>query len=58
MYNNYEQQFLLNLAKNNNLIISGGSDYHGKNKKVQLGTLSADNNKNYEYINLMDFIKR
>ena len=25
--------FLIDYCKNNNLLISGGSDYHGKNKK-------------------------
>lgn len=58
LYNDEEQRFLIELAEENNLIISGGSDYHGKNKKVQLGTLSADDNNNSRFINLMDFIKR
>lgn len=58
LYNDEEQRFLIELAEENNLIISGGSDYHGKNKKVELGTLSSDNNDNYRFINLMNFIKR
>ena len=58
LYNDSEQKFLLDIAEANNLIISGGSDYHGLNKKVSIGELSSDNNSNYEYINLMDYIKR
>ena len=58
LYNNEEQTFLINLAKDNNLIISGGSDYHGKNKKVAIGELSSDENQNYNHINLMNYIKR
>jgi len=58
LYNDDEQKFLIELAKENNLIISGGSDYHGKNKKVELATLSSDDNDNYKHINLMNFIKR
>ena len=58
LYNDSEQKFLLDIAEANNLIISGGSDYHGLNKKVSIGELSSDNNSNYECINLMDYIKR
>ncbi|MCR5308321.1 MAG: PHP domain-containing protein [bacterium] len=58
LYDKEEQDYLLNLAKENNLIISGGSDYHGKNKKVSIGELSKDNNTNYLAINLMEYIKR
>ena len=58
LYNNEEQTFLMDLAKENNLIISGGSDYHGKNKKVSIGELSSDNNDNYKYITLTNYIKR
>jgi len=33
-----QQLFLANFCKNNNLLISGGSDYHGENKKnIKLG---------------------
>lgn len=44
-YSRYSQEeinFLLEQAKENNLLISGGSDYHGKNKTVKIGALSAD----------------
>ncbi len=33
---------LVSLANRHNLLISGGSDYHGTNKTVKLGTLCAD----------------
>ena len=58
LYDNDEQQFLLDIARKNNLIISGGSDYHGKNKKVSIAELSKDDNTNYKYINLMNYIKK
>lgn len=58
LYNDEEQNFLMDLAKKNNLIISGGSDYHGKNKKVAIGELSCDDNDNYNHITLMNYIKR
>lgn len=58
LYNSEEQGFLIKTAQKNNLIISGGSDYHGLNKNVKIGELSSDNNNNYEYINLISYIKR
>jgi len=58
LYDNEEQQFLLDIAKKNKLIITGGSDYHGKNKKVKIAELSKDDNTNYKYINLMNYIKK
>lgn len=57
MYNSEEQQYLIEMAKMFDLIITGGSDYHGKNKKVNIGELSIDNNTQYEHVNLMDHIK-
>ena len=44
-YSKYDKQqieMLVSYAKENNLLISGGSDYHGKNKSVCLGELNAD----------------
>lgn len=35
-------EWLIGLAKKNGLLISGGSDYHGKNKNIPIGKLSAD----------------
>ena len=44
-YSEQEEEFLLNCAKENNLLISGGSDYHGTNKKnIFLAKLNTDNN--------------
>lgn len=42
-YNEDEIKFLVEVAKNNNLLISGGSDYHGKNKTVKLAQLNVNN---------------
>lgn len=43
LYNKEEQNYLTNYATTHNLLISGGSDYHGKNKTVQIGELSNYN---------------
>lgn len=40
-YNQDEVAFLENVANKYNLLISGGSDYHGKNKNIHLGELNA-----------------
>ncbi len=40
-YNDSESNFLANCAKRNNLLISGGSDYHGTNKNIPLGRLNS-----------------
>ncbi len=37
-----ESQSLTALAKKYNLLISGGSDYHGRNKTVEIGQLNKD----------------
>ena len=42
-YNKDETDFLVNVAKENNLFITGGSDYHGVNKDIPLGKLNVDN---------------
>lgn len=41
-YSENEISFLTKCARENNLYITGGSDYHGKNKNVALGTLNKD----------------
>ena len=41
-YTKKESSFLVKCALENNLCITGGSDYHGKNKDVALGTLNKD----------------
>ena len=42
-YTHEEIEFLVKTAKENNLYITGGSDYHGKNKDIPLGKLNSDN---------------
>ena len=37
-----EAEFLVKCAKENNLLISGGSDWHGKNKTVPIGRLNIE----------------
>lgn len=41
-YNSKEIEFLCSCAKNNNLIITSGSDYHGTNKNIPIGKISAE----------------
>lgn len=41
-YSLKEEKFLANCAKKYNLLISGGSDWHGKNKTVQIGNLNTE----------------
>lgn len=42
-YTEKEVRFLLDTAKKYDLLVSGGSDYHGKIKTVKLGQLNRDN---------------
>lgn len=56
-YSIKEAEFLVKIAQQNNLLISGGSDWHGSNKTVQIGRLNIDNiiiesNK----INILNFL--
>lgn len=37
-----EIQFLLDKAKTYDLLVSGGSDYHGMNKTIEIGTLNVE----------------
>ncbi len=41
-YNKDDIEFLISVARENNMLISGGSDYHGANKTVVLGSLSEN----------------
>ena len=53
-YSLKEIKFLTNFAKNNNLLISAGSDYHGLNKDVTIAKLNTENkNINIEDITLL-----
>lgn len=45
LYSKEEIEKLKEIAKKHNLFITCGSDYHGKNKPVKLGQLSADETK-------------
>ncbi|OUC51597.1 hypothetical protein B7939_05250 [Eggerthia catenaformis] len=45
-YDDNEQKYLSDLALKYHLLISGGSDYHGQTKNIELGTL----NKNHHFI--------
>lgn len=45
LYSSQEQKYLLKKAKEYNLLVSGGSDYHGINKDVSIGELSCDGSK-------------
>lgn len=40
-YSREEEEMLVKEAEKHGLLISGGSDYHGKNKNIALGTLNA-----------------
>ena len=42
-YNFEEISFIKKLAEENNLFITGGSDYHGSNKDIPLGKLNTEN---------------
>lgn len=56
-YNKEEEDFLVNCAKSNNLLISGGSDYHGSNKDIPIGKLSSENiSIESESINILNII--
>jgi predicted metal-dependent phosphoesterase TrpH len=57
LYDKEESDYLIEMANMFNLLISGGSDYHGKNKNVKIAELSKDDNNNYTLINLQDIIK-
>ena len=41
-YTNEQEKFLAESARENKFLISGGSDYHGLNKNIALGTLGTE----------------
>jgi len=43
-YNKSKRDLILKQAKKHNLLISGGSDYHGSHKNIELGCLGLDIN--------------
>lgn len=58
-YNKEEIAFLVDCAEKNNLLITGGSDYHGKNKSVQIAKLSVEGDSiPPEKITLLNIIKK
>ena len=42
-YTQEEANFLVKVAKDNQMFITGGSDYHGTNKDIPLGKLNVEN---------------
>ena len=50
-YKSFRCEWLTKQAERRGLFISGGSDYHGKNKTIPLGRLNADN-KTVDYTRL------
>lgn len=46
LYNNEDRKAIMEIAKKYQLKLSGGSDYHGQNKTVQIGNLGTDYNIN------------
>lgn len=42
-YDKKEAEFLVKVAKDNGLFITGGSDYHGSNKDIPIGKLNVEN---------------
>jgi len=52
-----ECEFLVQCAKENNLLISGGSDWHGINKTVPIGRLNTDDTEiSSDKINIIDYL--
>lgn len=47
-YSGEEIRFLRSAAQQHGLLISGGSDYHGANKTIRIGELSADGTPAYD----------
>jgi len=41
-YNESDREIILRAARENDMLISAGSDYHGENKTVKLGEISVD----------------
>ncbi len=57
LHTNEEMEYFENIAKNNNLLISGGSDYHGPNTKpdIYLGT-GKDKNLHIKKLSIMNYL--
>lgn len=57
LYNEEERALLINIAKKFDLKLSGGSDYHGKNKDVQIGDLGNNYNPDLKDFTILKLIK-
>ncbi len=56
-YSMKQVNMLVDVANKYKLLISGGSDYHGKNKTVQIGELNADGVMvNKKMLTVMEFV--
>ena len=57
-YSLEEINFLVNFANENNMLISGGSDYHGSNKDIPLAKLNTESASiNPKFLTLLDKLK-
>ncbi|MBE5736486.1 MAG: PHP domain-containing protein [Clostridiales bacterium] len=57
LYNKEDRETIVKIAKKNSLKLSGGSDYHGKNKTVEIGNLGNDykfNKSDFTILNLIN----
>ena len=52
-YSSDDEALLVSLAQNRGLLVSAGSDYHGKNKTVVLGTLSTDSEVSSDEVSIL-----
>ncbi len=56
-YTMNECEFLVQCAKENNLLISGGSDWHGTNKTVPIGRLNTEDTEiSSDRINIFEYL--
>ena len=57
-YSKDDESMLLSIADEMGLLVSGGSDYHGKNKTVTLGALSSDDDTVDTYPSVLSFLTK
>ena len=55
-YSTEDAEMLSSIAKNRGLLVSAGSDYHGKNKTIELGRLSSDEMKELPGISILPLL--
>ena len=51
-----DEALLVSLAEKRGLLVSAGSDYHGKNKTVVLGTLSSDGDVSCDKASIISYL--